>query len=384
MLITQRSLTHCLLLLFFLGSTLYFFACKKDNTSGGKPTITLVRLLAKNDTVQNVKMQVTLDSFIVNDVYNRVVAFDSTVLSGHFFTTYALIGNNLQSTSSITVNGRPIYFNPTYVTNQVIIFSITDTLVPTGSNVSNQLVVTTKNGSASFNFNLLQLPPSITSFSPLSASTGDTVTIVGTRLNGATNVKFGTTPATIVGTPTANKIKVLVPPNVSQANIFVSTPGGIGISPQTYGFAFKILVYDDSLHSAFKDNSYNSTEVYNSTTHVYRGTNAIDVTFTAQYGALQIEPSGAPLSISGAGISSIEFKAYGDPNTVKSGNQLQVYFNGNYMAQAQVNLLPGWNVYVIPISSVDPTLTKITNVAIQAGGSVLIPSSVWIDDIAFL
>jgi hypothetical protein len=71
--------------------------------------------------------------------------------------------------------------------------------------------------------------PTLTSLSPTNGPTagGNTVTLNGTNLTGATQVLFGTTPATIT-TNTATQITVTAPAGPPSAvNVTVTTPGGI-------------------------------------------------------------------------------------------------------------------------------------------------------------
>lgn len=66
--------------------------------------------------------------------------------------------------------------------------------------------------------------PVVTSFAPTSASQGDTVTITGTNLSGATNVRFGNVVASIVSiTPT--EVRAIVGSGAS-GSASLTTPGG--------------------------------------------------------------------------------------------------------------------------------------------------------------
>lgn len=71
----------------------------------------------------------------------------------------------------------------------------------------------------------VEAPPTVTSFTPASASVGKVVTIRGTNLAGATAVTIGAT-AVPVGADTSTSIKVTVPPGAVSGTIQVTT--GIG------------------------------------------------------------------------------------------------------------------------------------------------------------
>ena len=67
--------------------------------------------------------------------------------------------------------------------------------------------------------------PTITSVNPTSAEVGATVTISGTNLDEATEVKFNGTAATI-GTKTATSITTTVPAGATDGKVTVKTPAG--------------------------------------------------------------------------------------------------------------------------------------------------------------
>jgi hypothetical protein len=79
--------------------------------------------------------------------------------------------------------------------------------------------------------------PSITSFSPMSGPVGTAVTITGTGFTGATNVSFGTIPATSYTVDSDTQITAIVPPGFDRSIIFVTTPGG---TAKSVGMNFRV------------------------------------------------------------------------------------------------------------------------------------------------
>ncbi len=75
--------------------------------------------------------------------------------------------------------------------------------------------------------------PTISSFAPLVAPVGASVTITGTNLTGATQVAFGATPATIVNN-TATKIVATVPAGLTPGPISITTPNGTATSGSAF------------------------------------------------------------------------------------------------------------------------------------------------------
>jgi hypothetical protein len=366
-------------------------SCKKNDQGGtGAPTVTRVRLLSKTDTIPNVVHRITLDS---NSIYNdtRGVAFDSTVTSGRLGIQYGIIGTNLLTTSSVSFNGVSVYFNPTLLTDNSIIVTIpsstsTATQVPFGPGQSNKLTIVTAHGTVDYTFPIQQPAPVITSFTPLSASAGDIVTITGSVFNSVSAVRFDTTPAVIVGTPTATSIQVRVPAGVASAYIYVTTPGGTTKSPASFGF--KYTIYDDALATGWGGqgsggySGYGSTLNFASPTQPKRGTNAIGVAFNGSYDALQIGYGGATvLNVKTLGLTSIKFSVYAGAG-IKTGDKLQVVINGAYGGYTVTLTAGAYTDFTVPLSALGNP-TEIKEFVLQNQGSAA-PSTIYVDDIGFI
>jgi hypothetical protein len=368
------------------------FSCKKTDTGGtGAPTITRVRTLTKNDTVTGVVKRITLDSSITTTT-TTLVGFDSTVTSGGLGNQYAVLGTNLLTTESLTINGVSVYVNPALLTDHSIIFTIpsltsTATQVPFGPDQTNKLVVTTKYGKVTFNFPITQPPPLITDFEPKVANPGDIVTITGQVFNGVTGVKFDKIPATIVGTPTATQIQVTVPQGVSSNLIYVTTPGGTAVT--TTSFGFKYVVYTESLATGWGGqgsggyDGYNSTRIYNDQTHPEAGSYDIETIFTNSYGALQLGYGGAtPINVSTLGLTALKFSVYAGAGYT-AGQKIQVVINGAYGSGALVTLTVGaYTDFIVPLSSLGNP-TSITEIVLQNYG-VSPPCTIYVDNIGFI
>ena len=105
--------------------------------------------------------------------------------------------------------------------------------------------VTTPGGTAGMNGFSYYLPPTITSFTPVSAGLGNSIEINGTYLSGASAVTFGGTPAQdYFVNPSGTRIIAIVG-NGSSGMIGVTTLGGTVGFP---GFTFLALpvIYDFS------------------------------------------------------------------------------------------------------------------------------------------
>lgn len=360
-------------------------SCKKSET-GGAPTITRVRLISKNDTIQTTTIgRIDSTGQVEDTTYTTAVIlpFDSTIAGGRLNNQYAIIGSNLQTTLSVSFNGLSVYFNPGLVTNTSIIVTIPAN-APFGPSQNNTLTVVTKFGTANFTFPILQPPPIITSFSPAVGSAGDTVTIMGTIFDGLLGVKFDTVSATVISS-TSTQIKVLVPAGVVQAYIYVTTPGGT--TQSTTSFGFKYIIYLSGLTTGWGGNGggysgYNSTLNFSDNAHILTGTSDISVVFSSNYGALQIGYGGSAITVSTLGLTAIKFSVYGGAGT-PDGTMAQAVINGDYTdAQSFAISANGYTTYTIPLSSLGNPGT-ITEFVIQ-GLNVGVPSTIYVDDIGFI
>jgi hypothetical protein len=76
-------------------------------------------------------------------------------------------------------------------------------------------------------------PPTISSLDKVSGSIGEEITINGTNLIGAFEVKFGSAPSQITSN-TGLVLKTKVPSGASSGKISITTPAGTGASPQEF------------------------------------------------------------------------------------------------------------------------------------------------------
>jgi hypothetical protein len=357
-------------------------ACKKTNNPGG-PSISSFRTLSQTDT-GNVTRPARIDSTlqIVDTSFKQIflVAADSTVTSGQLNHQYALLGNNLRTLKTITINGVSNAFLPGLLTNTSVIFTIGSN-IPFGSTGPNNFVITTESGTASFNFPIQQPPPIITSINPQIGNAGDTMTITGSLFNGATRVTFDSTQAQIIS-QTLTQIQVIVPAGVVQAFVYVFTPGGSGKSPQPFGF--KSIVYVNGLQNGWGNyTGYNSTLNFANNTNLIQGeVSNIRVDFQNAYGALQIGYGGVAILPAQQGLTQIKFSIFGGAGW-PVGQKVQVVMNGDYGDAYQVTVVGGvWTTFSIPLSQWGSP-SPITEFVIQGAG-VPVPSTVYVTDIGFI
>jgi hypothetical protein len=140
----------------------------------------------------------------------------------------------------VTINGanfsgvNAVSFGGVQATN-IVVQSSTTIIATVGTGATGNVQVTTATGSHSLpGFTYVIPAPVITTFIPLSATTGDTVTITGVNLNGTTAVSFGGVPAKAYRVVSPTTISAVAGDGAS-GSIIVTTPGGTG---SVNGFTF--------------------------------------------------------------------------------------------------------------------------------------------------
>lgn len=359
--------------------TIGLSSCKKDNNEAIKaaPIVERVRTLTKNDTTYK-EIRVTLDSNKYANVVTKVPN-DATVAGARWNSQYILVGQNLLTTLSVTINGVAVFFNPAFVTETNLFFTV-GTDVPYGPDQPNKLKVTTKYGTAEYDFGLLQPFPTITSVSPLLGEVGGIVTIKGTYFENLKKVMFGTAEAEIVGTPTKTEIQIKIPAGITQASIMVSTAGGSVVSANSF-FAFKKILYQDAWSSDMTSyGGWGGTGDIANTTGGVRGTKSIKLNYTGYDCPLQFAYTGAtPLNL--GDFTSLKLSIYGGPGS--AGKSVKVQLNGVATVSAILVLTEGaFTDYVIPISTFYTTPTNFTKIWVIENSNSKAP--VYIDEIGFL
>ncbi|MFD8546855.1 IPT/TIG domain-containing protein [Streptomyces sp. NPDC059649] len=158
--------------------------------------------------------------------------------------TVTLNGTNLSGAVAVFFGSSPA----TILTNTATQITV---VAPAGPPSSVGVTVITAGGisnALSYTY-VAATTPVLSSLSPTSGPTsgGNTVTLNGTNLSGATSVKFGTNPATIL-TNTGTQITVSAPAGPpSPVNVTVTTPSGTS-NPLPYFYIAAPTVNDLSTH----------------------------------------------------------------------------------------------------------------------------------------
>jgi hypothetical protein len=276
----------------------------------------------------------------VTDLNNR-----SLVLSSVVYGDWIIIkGQNLGTTFKVEFSN---------VVAADSLFSADDTTVTVKipSNLpdpaNNPIKVTTKYGTAIYNFQILQPAPVITSFTPGAGGAGTEVTLSGDYFLGVTSVKLNTTDLAIVSS-TKNQVKVTIPSTITGGFFFVTTPSGTTKAAISYGLGY--IIYDDALATGWSNTSYSTTATINNTASVLRGTNSVKTNYTVGFGGFRLTK--ATPTISTTGYTTVKFSVFGSTNS--GGYKIRVILNGSSTATYTLTLpttLGVWTQVEVPLSS---------------------------------
>jgi hypothetical protein len=152
-----------LMLLLTAGMVSLFQSCKKDEESGGTPTIDYIRVTRPESS----------DSLLVGTGQGQLIA---------------IMGNNLKDAQQIWFNDQQAMLTPTYITNTTILVSVPSQIPTT---ISNKLRIVFKNGyELIHNFQVQISKPVVSSMQSEFVNTGDVAIINGNFFYAPLTVTF--------------------------------------------------------------------------------------------------------------------------------------------------------------------------------------------------
>ena len=162
-------------------------------------------------------------------LFLTVVLFPVTLLAqapviSSFLPTSAPSGATVTITGTDFTDATDVSFGGTAAASFTV-DSPTQILAVVANGASGSVSVTTPGGTDSFAGFTFIAGPTISSFAPISAISGATVTITGTDFDGATAVSFGGTAATSFNVVNSTTVTAVVATG-SSGNVSVTTPGG--------------------------------------------------------------------------------------------------------------------------------------------------------------
>ena len=196
-----------------------------DFNNDGKPEMSIAGSFLRSVIYKNKTGETAISSFT-----------PATAGTG---TTVTITGENLIGATQVSFGGVPAV--------SFIVNSSTNITAVVGNGASGSISVTTPKGTDTLGGFIYTPPPTIDSFSPTSAATGDTVTITGSYFSNASLVSFGGVPAAsfqvvnestitgVVGTGNSGDVVVETLGGSARSGgfIYIPPPDIISFSPST-------------------------------------------------------------------------------------------------------------------------------------------------------
>lgn len=293
-----------------------FVSCTNDDNSASvQPTISSV----------NRALNITSDGSKEIDVPAEI---------GYPNNTYFIKGSGFSSLQKIYFNEFESYFNPTMVTDSVIVVTI-DIDTPY-ENVSNELKIVTKNGTVTYPFTIGPPAPILTKgFNPVNAQEGEEITIYGNYFIDPV-VKIGETTVPVVSS-TSTEIKVKVPPGADKKYISVTNITGTATSTYAIGTA----IYDDMFYDGW---------TFNDVTYISDGKAQQGLTYMKrEIKAWSGMESNWSWYSNISAYSGLRFAIRAE----QEGGRLVLIFNGDWGNMRFINVTTEWQEFFIPWSDLN-------------------------------
>jgi hypothetical protein len=154
---------------------------------------------------------------------NEAVVMSSPTITS-FTPTNAAAGATVTISGTGFTGATAVSFGGTAATSFTVVNATTIQAV-VGSGASGDVIVTNPSGSANKAGFVFVIPPTINQFTPISAKSGETVTILGSNFTNATSVKFGGVVSKSFTVQNDNLITAVVAAGAS-GDVTVVTPNG--------------------------------------------------------------------------------------------------------------------------------------------------------------
>ena len=291
------------------------------------------------------------------------------VTQGYADNVYIIQGSGFSTVKKVFINDMDTYFNPTLVTDNTIFITI-DRNTPY-SEQADEIRIVTDYGTATFGFVVAPPAPALTSFNPINAAPGETVTIYGSFFLNP-EVRFGDIPATVVSS-TLTEIQVTVPNGAHHKYVTVSTISGESTSTQ----AVDTAVYDDVFYGLNTGGS-----------SLWNGNDVWDMNWTED--AAQGEKS-MKLQLGGwngidmrlaTGVDLTPYKGLRISVKGATAGSLKYLFNDNWSITPNLPVTTEWTTIEILFSTMGNPAT-FNGITFQESGNTG-GNTVLVDDIGFI
>ncbi|TEB42082.1 hypothetical protein D0809_22625 [Flavobacterium circumlabens] len=338
----------------FLASILLLSSCSNDegSSSSGKLAVTGITKSVIDDPLVEGDRQVDVPTDVIN--------------AGN---TYIIRGSGFSTLQSISFNGLESSFNPTLVTDNVIVISV-DQDTPY-FNEMDELKIVTKVGTLKYTVKVRPPSPNISGF-PINPKPGDIITIKGEYFLRPI-VNFGTTAVEPISS-TLTEITVKVPEDILYKKLSVTNVSGTTVAAQTFGSA----IYDDAYTSLKAyDGLWDATNPYNVAYDKDPRQGSKSISWKAgQWNGLYIGIDNSKFDISKYKGIRISLKGQ-NPGSVG------VFINGNDKIKPVINFTSEWANIEILFNALDSP-TELTQITFQEFGGKEGGNTIYIDDLGLI
>ena len=253
---------------------------------------TLITAVVDADTTTGAITVTTPDgkATSVNYFYLPPTITSFTPSGGPVGTVVTIDGANLTGVSEAAFNGTV----SSLITNGTAI-SVKAT-VPEGA-TTGKITVTTPGGTTTSMAIFSVIPTTITAFSPVNGPAGTEVTITGTDLSGATEIKFNGTVATTFTVLNATSVKVIVPEGATTGVITMTVPTGTATSKNVFYLPPTITQFWPSTGGVGLGVSISGTNLTGATAVNFNGIAAVSFSIVSTSYISAIIPGGATTGI---------------------------------------------------------------------------------------
>jgi len=283
--------------------------------------------------------------------------------------TYIIRGSGFSTLKTISFNGLETIFNPTLVTDNVIVVTV-DSDTPY-YNEMDEMKLVTNIGTLVYSVKVRPPFPSITGF-PINPTPGDIITITGDYFLRPV-VNFGTTKVEPI-TSSLTELTVKVPDDIQYKSLSITNVSGTTVAGQSFGSA----IYDDAYTSISDGYAlWDAANPYNDayTKDPKQGTKCIFWTAN-QWGGLEFKVLSSKVDLSKYKGIRVSLKG-------QNAGKVGVFLNGSDAIKPSYDFSSDWTYVEIPFSAFNNP-SELNKITFQEFGGKVGGNTIYIDDLGLI
>ena len=283
--------------------------------------------------------------------------------------TYIIRGSGFSTLKTISFNGLETIFNPSLVTDNVIVVTV-DSDTPY-YNEMDEMKLVTNIGTLVYSVKVRPPFPSITGF-PINPTPGDIITITGDYFLRPV-VNFGTTKVEPI-TSSLTELTVKVPDDIQYKSLSITNVSGTTVAGQSFGSA----IYDDAYTSISDGYAlWDAANPYNDayTKDPKQGTKCIFWTAN-QWGGLEFKVLSSKVDLSRYKGIRVSLKG-------QNAGKVGVFLNGSDAIKPSYDFSSDWTYVEIPFSAFNNP-SELNKITFQEFGGKVGGNTIYIDDLGLI